>query len=217
MSKPKKPSKPRAGTKPQISEKKPRKAKTKVKAHWRKVDPKKLQQATIERAMKGKTVEEPPLPDDPEDEIDQRTSTMAVGLEEVEKKQRTYTRKLTPAKVRAALKETGGIILQAAEVCGVARVSLYQYIERHPDIKQYMEELREEILDAAQSTILLAIMGGNIEVAKWYLTRMGAKRGFVDKVQQVDAVGNPYDLRQSIVASRPVLSPDGPRPATPIL
>lgn len=206
---------------PKKAGKKPAKKRTKVKAHWRKVDPKTLQEKTINRLMKGEKPkeleEDSPLPDDPNDETDQSTSAMAQTLVETEKRQRTYVRKLTAAKVRAALRETGGIILQAAEMLGVSRTSLYQYIGRHPELQAYMEEVREEILDTAQSQILVAIMAGNLQVAQWYLTRMGAKRGFSDKVQQIDANGDAYDFKSSLERERPVLKPDGPIPTAPVL
>lgn len=199
-----------------------KKKRTKVKAHWRKVDPAKLQEATIKRATKGKGVKAPeaedtPLPDDPNDEIDQKAAEMAAGLVEAEEKQRTYIRKLTPAKVRAALKETGGIMLQAAEVLGVARVSLYQYVGRHPEIQQYLAEIREELLDVAESAIAVAMMAGNLQIAQWYLVRMGAKRGYADKIQHADAGGEAYDFKASLKREQPVLRPDGPIPNAPVL
>jgi predicted transcriptional regulator len=160
-----------------------------------------------------------PLPDDPNDEIDARARDMVAAFDEGEVKKRTYARKLTTSKIKAALLETGGIVTQAAEILGCSRAAVYDFIKRTPGIKEWIEEIREEILDAAESTIVLAIMGGNLEVARWYLSKMGTGRGYVERhqFQQVDADGKPYDLKKAIAADKPVLRPDGPVPLEVVL
>lgn len=160
-----------------------------------------------------------PLPDDPSDDIDTLAASAARALEDTIKRQRVYARKLTIPKVRAALKESGGIMSQAAEALGVSRTAVYNFVNDYPELRTFRDEIREELLDTAESSILLAMMSGNLEIAKWYLTRMGVGRGWAERhqFQHIDAEGKPYDFRGAVEADRPVLRPDGPLPSEVVL
>lgn len=155
---------------------------------------------------------------DPHDETDAEIIRMSDKFEAIERRQMQRAKKLTHTAVRAALRETAGILLKAAEILGVARSTLYQYIRRHK-LEGELEAIRDDILDRAESAIKLAIMGGNLQIAMWYLTKMGGRRGYAERhtFQQLDKSGQPIDPRDLILAHRPVLSPDIPPPASPVL
>lgn len=220
---------------------KPRKAKTKpepetieVKPHTRKAPAKKPTRLgtglnEIEQgkrpgkrkpAVKAQETVESNEPEalDPEDETDVEISRLEGELVANETRRMQRVKKLSHTRVRAALRETAGILVQSAELLGVSRSALYQYIKRN-DLEQELEDIRDDILDQAEAAVKLAIMGGNIGVAQWYLTKMGHKRGYAERhtVQQVGANGQPIDPRETILAYRPVLSPDAPPPANPVL
>lgn len=161
---------------------------------------------------------EAPEPLDPNDETDAEIIRISDELVASETRRLRQARKLTHTNVRAALRETAGILVQAAELLGCSRASLYKFI-KSCGLEEELEAIRDDILDQAEATIKLAIMGGNLQTAMWYLTKMGAKRGYVTshQVQQLDKNGQPTDPRETILAYRPVLSPDSPPPVNPVL
>ena len=161
---------------------------------------------------------EAPEPLDPSDETDAEIIRISDELVASETRRLRQARKLTHTNVRAALRETAGVLAQAAEILGCSRPALYQFIKRH-GLEEELEQIRDDILDQAEATIKLAIMGGNLQTAMWYLTKMGHKRGYAERhtVQQLDAQGQPTDPRETILAYKPVLSPDAPPPVNPVL
>lgn len=98
---------------------------------------------------------------------------------------------LTVAKVEAALRKYHGIVTQAAEACGVARPTLYNFMKKHPELKEIRDDLDETLLDVAESNVIGALQSNDMKTTRWYLERKGKDRGYVTRQEQTGRDGAP--------------------------
>ena len=78
--------------------------------------------------------------------------------------------------------------LNVTECCHYADISrnaFYDYLEKHPDFKDRMEELRSRPSTKAKLNVVEAIEKGDTDLSKWWLERRN-KDEFSTK-QEVDA------------------------------
>lgn len=114
---------------------------------------------------------------------------------------------LSIAKVEAALRKYKGILSSAAEACGVARTTLYRFMEKHPELKEVRNELDETLLDVAETNVITDLEKGDMKTTRWYLDRKGKDRGYVTRAEQTGKDGAPL-LVNSI--KRTIVDPDKP-------
>lgn len=120
------------------------------------------------------------------------------------------------AKLKAALIKNGGILAYAAAELGQDRRRVHDRVKNSPELQAFIAELAETHLDRAESVILKAIAPPagekpDLATARWYLERMGKKRGYGNKVeasipdeqleQIVGAFGGDLDALRSIRAA----------------
>lgn len=101
--------------------------------------------------------------------------------------------KLKAKDVALALNETGAIVFDAAGKLGVSRTALYKFLEAHPELKELRAEIEEELIDAAESHIVKAILAGDMKTVRWYMERKGKNRGYNTRVEQTGADGGPLE------------------------
>lgn len=78
----------------------------------------------------------------------------------------------------AACHEAKGIRLLLAKKLGLHRNSLQHYFKRWPEALDAFNEGRNEVLDVAESKLVLAINRGEPWAIKFFLSRLGQDRGY---------------------------------------
>lgn len=79
-----------------------------------------------------------------------------------------------------ALRNAKGDIDAAAKALEIAPRTLRLEVERDPTLRAAYQEEMERVADRAQSNVAHAIEQGDLGTSKWYLDRIGAKRGFTE-------------------------------------
>lgn len=114
--------------------------------------------------------------------------------------------KLSITKVEKALREHHGVILRAAEACGVARMTLYKFIEANPSLQEVRAEMDEELLDVAESAITTALKASDMKTVRWYAERKGKNRGYTTRQEMTGADGGPLETQ---TIERRIVDPEG--------
>lgn len=89
--------------------------------------------------------------------------------------------RLTIHRFMKACKNSGGIITLIAKKMDVSRQQLYLFLDKNPEMFKYLEEERNQIIDVAESKLFTAIQTGDLDSVKWFLSRVGKRRGYADK------------------------------------
>ena len=93
--------------------------------------------------------------------------------------------RINTARFITACKDSGAIITLIAKRLSCDRHTVYNFIKANPEMLKYLDDARDSALDIAESKILSSIVKatpvGDMEDVKWYLSRIGKKRGFADK------------------------------------
>lgn len=109
------------------------------------------------------------------------------------KPRKTYKsleRHYTVEEVCDALRKFYGLIKPASQYLKCSRMTIYRYLEKHPEAKRIVEEGREELLDSAE-TVLVKILNGGLEAstgemldaAKYVTSTIGKNRGYTTKTE----------------------------------
>ena len=99
--------------------------------------------------------------------------------------------KLIKKTVAEALKKTNANISLAAKSLGVDRSSLYDFVNKHDDIKQLITDERESLVDIAESALKSAVIEKEAWAVCFTLKTIGKHRGYVERVEQTGANGGP--------------------------
>ncbi len=103
--------------------------------------------------------------------------------------------KLIKAKVAEALKKTSANMSLAAKSLGVARSSLYDFVNKHPDLKEIISDERESLVDIAESALKSAVVGKEAWAVCFTLKTLGKGRGYVERVEQTGANGGAIEIK----------------------
>ena len=93
----------------------------------------------------------------------------------------TRDKKLTDARVEAALLKHAGLVSCAARELGVSRQAIHYRMLQSDHLRTVCCEAREEVLDYCESAIIAAIKSGDVKTSQWYLDRVGRMRGYGTK------------------------------------
>lgn len=80
-----------------------------------------------------------------------------------------------------AMPGTGGIISTIAKRVGCDWQTARKYIRTMPTVQKAYDAECEAIIDMAESVVIKKIQSGDSADAKWYLTKKGKQRGYVDR------------------------------------
>lgn len=106
-----------------------------------------------------------------------------------------------------AIPTSGGIITTIAERVGCAWNTAYKYIHEYATIKAAYDDECERVTDMAESVLIHNIRlaakkqrekeGGPVDSAdaKWYLTRKGKSRGYVERQEVTGKDGDTITFR----------------------
>lgn len=110
--------------------------------------------------------------------------------------------KLSVAKAEKALREHNGVILYAAEACGVSRQTFWRFMQVHPELEEVRAECDETLLDIGDKYISDALKNGDMKTIRWYQERKGKNRGYTTRQEQTGADGGPLEfgeVRRTVV------------------
>jgi len=100
----------------------------------------------------------------------------------------------TKRRLREAIEESGGIIAAVARMFGVSRQTVYNWLDRYPELTLDLEHAREDIIDVAEANIFREVRKGNIDLSKFVLTRLGKNRGWSSRTEMTGADGEALQL-----------------------
>ena len=96
-----------------------------------------------------------------------------------------------------ACKGSGGIISIIAKKLDVTRQSVYDFMQREPGSKKYLDEAKEAIIDMAESKLINSMNNNDLESIKWYLSRIGRHRGYIAN-PEVQVIGKQTNTQINI-------------------
>jgi hypothetical protein len=96
--------------------------------------------------------------------------------------------RISKKKIKEALHEKRGIISEAAKYIGCSRMTIYNYMEKYPDVKEAHKEAKEEAIDYVEGRLFKQIEKGNMTGIIFYLKTQGKERGYVER-QEFEPVG----------------------------
>jgi hypothetical protein len=94
----------------------------------------------------------------------------------------------TAAAAIKAIRDSKGFVTQAAKSLGISRMQLYRIINKHPTVKEALDDAREEMKDFAESKIYQGINDGNTALIIFYAKTQMKDRGYVER-QEIDHSG----------------------------
>jgi hypothetical protein len=101
--------------------------------------------------------------------------------------------KLTIARAKEAIEQAGGIRTIAAQKLNVHRSTLHSFLNRHPALQAFADEVEEVLKDVAESRIIQAIRAGDMPTVRWYAELKMKDRGYVRRVESTGKDGGPIE------------------------
>ena len=95
--------------------------------------------------------------------------------------QKSPHEKFSAAHIIEALTATRGLVSEAATRLGCQRQTIYNAIERHPEIDEVVNGERELMLDKAELKLGEAVENGQPWAILFYLKTQGRERGYSEK------------------------------------
>jgi 3,4-dihydroxy-2-butanone 4-phosphate synthase len=86
--------------------------------------------------------------------------------------------KFTLEQMKDALEKAAGVIVVAANSLHCSRRTITNYLQRHPELKEFLEDLTETNLDIAVSNVYLGIRQRDKFYTVYYLNNKGGSRGY---------------------------------------
>lgn len=96
----------------------------------------------------------------------------------------------TDEQIEKALVKARGVVLLAARILDVDRVTIYRHVQKSARLREVLETCREVNLDIAEGKLLSAINSGQGWAICFYLKCQGKNRGYVER-QKVEHGGDP--------------------------
>ena len=100
----------------------------------------------------------------------------------------------TVEKVMAALYKGGGFKSQAAKILKCSARTVDNYFERHPELFEIRDEIRDTVTDMAESQLFKAIKDGNLTATIFYLKCRAKNRGYVERTELAGVSDQPINI-----------------------
>jgi hypothetical protein len=100
-------------------------------------------------------------------------------------------KKLNPKAVREAIAGTLANLTQAAAKLHVSRAALVRYVARQPQLQRYIDDVRNEIIDNAESALRVGIAKGTAWAVTFVLKTRGANLGYVEPAKPAESADVP--------------------------
>lgn len=94
----------------------------------------------------------------------------------------------------------GGIVTTVAKRAGCDWHTAKKWIDEHETLRLAFQDERERVLDLCETRLIDSINQGDIDSAKWMLSRLGRNRGYVERTQTelTGAGGGPVEHEVTI-------------------
>ena len=94
------------------------------------------------------------------------------------------TLKLTKNMLIKAIEGSNGIILIIAQRLKVDRKTITNYLKRYPELKELIDEEKENIIDFAESKLIKRIQEEDAWAIKFFLINQGQARGYGKEITE---------------------------------
>jgi hypothetical protein len=88
-----------------------------------------------------------------------------------------------------------GNIAMVAKSFNVSRTTVYNFMEKHPDVKDVLSDEREKMLDNVESSLYNQALEGNTTAMIFFLKTQGKGRGYVERQEIAGTKDDPLTLR----------------------
>jgi len=92
-----------------------------------------------------------------------------------------------------ALESSLGVVTSACKKVGVGRTTFYNYVNADEEFAKAVQDIENVALDFAESQLHQQIKTGNATSTIFYLKTKGKKRGYVERMENVNTNKN-FDL-----------------------
>ena len=89
--------------------------------------------------------------------------------------------KYTKEQIKDAITKAGGFISIACKSLNCTRKTIYNYMDKYPELKEAVLDIREQYLDVAEAALIKNVKDGKSSDIKYFLNTQGKKRGYVEK------------------------------------
>lgn len=90
----------------------------------------------------------------------------------------------TITEVAIALVRAKGLRTVAGTILGCSEKTVRNYVKRHPELLEVIDDASEEMLDFAEARLMKMIDEGNLTAIIFYLKSKGQARGYGPKANQ---------------------------------
>ena len=97
--------------------------------------------------------------------------------------------------VIAAIEQAQGYVTQAADILGISRTQVYNYLKRYSTAQQALEDTREKRHEWVESKLMKAIKDDNLTAIIFYLKTQGKHLGYVERQEFTGKDGNELAIR----------------------
>jgi len=101
----------------------------------------------------------------------------------------------------AAIKGSRGVKSAIALRLGCARNTLYNYLERWPDLKTLLDDESEALVDNAEIMLAVAVAAGDIRAITFTLATKGKTRGYSQRTEITGADGGALIIAPDVLSA----------------
>lgn len=96
--------------------------------------------------------------------------------------------KISNEKIEKALNKHCGIVMGAASMLKINRVTLAEWIKEDPELQRMQENAREGLIDEVESQLLKNIKAGKEASIIFAAKTLGRTRGYVERIEYAEHV-----------------------------
>lgn len=109
--------------------------------------------------------------------------------------------RVTKATVAAAIKGSRGVKSVIAKRLDCARNTVYNYLERWPDLKTLLDDESEMLVDAAEIKLFDLIVDGDVRAITFALATKGKNRGYSQRTEITGADGGAIVIAPDVLST----------------
>jgi len=103
--------------------------------------------------------------------------------------------KYTKEQVQQAIQNSGGFVSVVSANLQCTRKTIYNYLDKYPELKEILQDIKEQYLDMAEAKLIEKIRAGATPELLFYLKTQGKSRGYIEK-QQIDLSSNDEQINK---------------------
>ncbi len=103
--------------------------------------------------------------------------------------------KITTDALIKLIDDTSGNLSVVARALNVNRSTVYRFMEKHPTVKQALDEAREKMIDNVESKLYSKALDGDTTAMIFFLKTQGKSRGYVERQEVTGADGKPVIVK----------------------